>query len=66
MINCENCKQCVFSDGHGSPNRYYCSHKENPDRISGIGGFTLICKTERHSKEFTIKKTPRWCPMKNN
>lgn len=63
MIKCKECKYCEFSEGNGDPNRYYCTHKDSPSRIKGTAGATLICKTERRAKEFTIKKTPKWCPL---
>ena len=58
-IKCKACSNCSFCEGNGSPNRYYCevaTTECSPRR--------LICKTERHSREFTIKRTPRWCPAK--
>lgn len=62
-FNCVNCEHCSFVDCNGSPNRYYCDHRENPNAVRGSSSCTLICKTERHSKEFSIKRTPRWCPV---
>lgn len=60
MVKCENCKSCVFDNGHGNPSRYYCSHKDNPERARARGVYTLICIT--NTKEFTVKSTPGWCP----
>lgn len=57
MVNCKECEHCSFYKGNGSPNRYYCeiTRDECTPR-------KLICKTERHREEFTIKRTPKWCP----
>ena len=63
-IKCKNCKYCEFENGNGSPNRYYCVHRLSKSVLDGTRGNTIICKTERRSEEFTIKRTPRWCPLK--
>lgn len=60
-IKCKTCSHCEFLEINGRPNRYYCGAVKDgcmPDK--------LICKTERHSKEFTIKRTPKWCPFKED
>lgn len=59
-ILCKTCDQCSFNKGNGNPNRYYCLGVRD-----NCTPHKLICKTERHSEEYTIKRTPRWCPMKN-
>jgi hypothetical protein len=61
-IKCKTCPHCEFWLGNGDPNRYYCSHPERPNKDQA--GAKLICRTLRHSPEYTIKLTPRWCPEK--
>ncbi|MHC1722487.1 MAG: hypothetical protein AB9836_04680 [Aminipila sp.] len=59
-LECKICEHMNFEDGHGNPNRYYCNAASTQ-----CTPFKLICKTERHSTEFTIKRTPKWCPLKH-
>lgn len=57
-IKCKSCEHCSFCKLNGSPNRYYCdaaSTNCTPNR--------LICRTERRSEKFTIKRAPKWCPL---
>ena len=60
MMRCVDCYQKKFEDYNGRPNRYYCEHPDAPRKY----GPALICKTERHSTELTIKTSPRWCPLR--
>ena len=60
-IECKNCSHCEFMKGNGRPNRYYCNEARGE-----CSPAKLICKTERHSEEFTIKRTPKWCPLKED
>lgn len=61
-MNCSDCKYKHFESGNGNPNRYYCIHPVAA--VSVNAGARLICKTKRHSEKITIKKSPRWCPLK--
>lgn len=60
VYKCCECEYTDFMKGNGSPNRYYCKHPDIPSP-----GRKLICRTERHSTDFTIKTSPRWCPKRN-
>ncbi len=62
MIKCENCKFCEYFGSKGRPGKCFCLHKESPSCKAGTAGYTKICSTERNSKDFTIKRTPKWCP----
>ena len=66
MIDCKNCKHCKFEQGKGRPGKYFCMHPQNPSVIEHSASYKVICSTERRSTEFTIKKTPKWCPGGNN
>ena len=58
------CKDCCYKDfeaGNGQPNRYYCTHRLAGESVSAAA--RLICRTERHNAELTIKTRPRWCPL---
>ena len=60
-LKCKTCEHCSFVELNGNPNRYYCNLARTectPNR--------MICRTERRSEEFTIKRTPRWCPLKES
>lgn len=59
-LRCKSCKECSFEEYPNGVNRYYCSHP----KADKIQPHRLICKTERRSKEFSRKNTPRWCPQK--
>ena len=61
---CSKCEDAKFQDMNGRPNRWYCEHPEVRKYVSCPAN-TLICKTERHTKEITIKTSPRWCPRRN-
>lgn len=58
-MKCKDCDLKVFEKGNGQPNRYYCQH---PKAIADVGS-RMICRTERHSEELTIKTAPKWCPI---
>ncbi|MCM1277110.1 MAG: hypothetical protein NC299_17410 [Lachnospiraceae bacterium] len=59
------CKTCGYCRGGGSGSargRYYCGH---PDAAKeACASAKPICYTPRWSNEFTIKRTPKWCPLK--
>lgn len=59
-MKCSECDHKHFETGNGSPNRYYCN---NPVATAGVGA-RLICRTERHKTDITIKTSPSWCPLK--
>ena len=61
-LKCQNCDQCEFEQSKGRPGRYFCRHRNNPNSVKGTSAYTRICKTERYSTDFTIKRTPKWCP----
>lgn len=65
---CLVCKHCVFSEGNGSPSRWYCNHPENPNRVDGYSSATLINKGQRHDSFNNIPRqyVPRWCPYRKN
>lgn len=62
-MKCNECEDAKFYDGNGTPSRYYCTNKEAL-KTRSCPANTLICKTARHSKEFTIKTSPKWCPIR--
>lgn len=64
MLDCKECKYCTFEGSNGRPGRYYCKHAKNPNADKRISAYTIICRTERRSEEFTIQRTPKWCPNK--
>ena len=59
---CIECDFVSFYQGNGNPSRYYCNHEKH----GALAASRMICRTERHSTEITIKTSPRWCPRKNN
>ena len=59
-MKCVDCELKEFQECNGRSNRYYCIHQDAPRQ----NGPALICKTERHSTELTIKTSPRWCPLR--
>lgn len=61
MMKCKDCEYKSFLERKCGPNRYYCDH---PEAQFGIIRNALICKTERHSEELTIKTSPKWCPLR--
>ena len=62
---CSECEFAKFADGNGNPNRYYCEHKNARFARSKCEPVPMICRTDRHSREFTIKTSPKWCPIRN-
>lgn len=60
---CSECENAKFQDMNGRPNRWYCGHPEAKERVS-CPADTMICKTERHHTEMTIKTCPKWCPRR--
>lgn len=62
-LKCKRCKYCVGGSAGSSRGRYYCEHPIAA--ASACAAAKLICYVPRHSEEFTIKKTPKWCPMKD-
>ncbi len=63
MIKCSECKDAHFKDMNGCPGRWYCEYPNVREYVS-CPADTLICKTERHKKNMTIKTSPRWCPRR--
>ncbi len=61
-MKCSECSYAKFEKINGSPNRYYCVHKDIKNYINA--GRELICRTERCSTEMKIKTSPRWCPLR--
>lgn len=55
---CSECEFTSFMKINGGANRYYCSH---PYGRKAHCSAPLICRTERHRTELTIKTSPRWC-----
>lgn len=64
MMKCKDCEYKSFLERKCGPNRYYCKHPEARFARSECEPTPLICKTERHSEELTIKTSPRWCPLR--
>lgn len=64
VIRCSECDQKEFAKGNGTPNRYYCIHPKAQFARSECEPTPMICRTERHSKELTIKTSPKWCPRR--
>lgn len=62
-MKCVDCDYKKLEKGNGSPNRYYCTNPDARFARSKCEPTPLICKTERHSVELTIKKAPKWCPL---
>lgn len=62
-MKCSECKCCVFAEDKSGVNRYYCEHPEAAKAVNA--GARMIARTKRHSKELTVKASPRWCPLKN-
>nr|WP_278678750.1 hypothetical protein [Clostridium paraputrificum] len=60
-IKCSDCNYKKLEIYSGGINRYFCT---NIEATKGVGS-RVICKTERHSTEITIKTSPRWCPLKD-
>lgn len=57
-LKCISCEHRSFMQGNGNPSRHYCELANTscePRR--------MICRTERHETDMTIKRTPRWCPL---
>ncbi|MBE5757582.1 MAG: hypothetical protein E7345_01445 [Clostridiales bacterium] len=63
MIKCKDCEHCVFNESKNGRSIYFCRHAKSPSVLARTAGQTEICRTERRSTEFTIKKTPKWCPL---
>ncbi len=63
ILKCKTCRYCV-GGGHGSARgRYYCEHPVAAEMACASS--KPICYVPRRSNEFTIKKTPKWCPLKD-
>lgn len=62
---CSECEYAEFTPGNGNPNRYYCMNEKARFARNQCEPNPLICKTERHSNKFTIKTSPKWCPLRN-
>lgn len=60
LMKCVDCDLKKLQECKCGGNRYYCGHPDAPRQ----NGPALICKTERHSTELTIKTRPRWCPLR--
>ena len=60
-MKCVDCDLKKLQERKCGGNRYYCGHPDAPRQ----NGPALICKTERHSTELTIKTSPRWCPLRS-
>ncbi len=61
-MKCKDCIYCEFLERNGDPNRYYCTHPVAAEMACAWA--KMICRTARGSAEMTIKRTPRWCPLK--
>ena len=61
---CCECEFAELSELKGGTNRYYCKHPEARFARGETEPTPMICITERHSKELTIKTSPRWCPRR--
>lgn len=66
MKKCKECNFKSFYSGNGGLNRYYCEHPDGRFARSECEPTPLICRTERHSSEMTIKTAPKWCPLKRS
>lgn len=58
-LKCKCCKYCVGGGEGSSRGKYYCEHPI----AAACAAAKLICYVPRRSEEFTIKKTPKWCPL---
>ena len=63
-MKCKDCGHKIYVPGKGNPNRYYCHHPEARFARSECEPTPMICRTERHSDELTIKTSPKWCPFR--
>ena len=61
-LKCRTCKYCVGGGNGSSPGRFWCKHPVAAKSVNAGG--KPICRTPRRSDEFTIKRTPKWCPLK--
>ena len=62
-LKCKTCKFCVVGGVGSSRGRYYCEHPVAAE--SACASAKLICYVPRRSEDFTIKRTPKWCPLKD-
>lgn len=60
-LKCKSCKYCVGGKISSAPGRWWCEHPIAAKSVNCAA--RVICKTPRRSDEFTIKRTPKWCPL---
>ena len=63
-MKCKDCDHKKFWSNKGGPGRYYCEHPDARFARSECEPTPMICRTERHSDELTIKTSPKWCPFR--
>ena len=63
ILECKTCRYCVVGGVGSSRGRYYCEHPVAAE--SACASAKLICYVPRRSEDFTIKRTPKWCPLKD-
>ena len=63
-IKCKDCEFKSFLVLKCAPGRYYCKHPDASFARSECEPMPMICKTDRHSDEITIKTSPKWCPLR--
>lgn len=64
VICCNKCKFAEFRPGKGNPGRYYCKNPDAKFARSECEPVPMICRTGRHDSDFTIKTSPKWCPLR--
>lgn len=63
-IRCEECNYKAFREDKAGVNRWYCKNPAAEFARSECEPTPMICRTKRHSKELTIKTSPKWCPFR--
>ena len=63
ILKCKTCRYCKGGGSGGARGKYYCKHPVAAEEACASA--KLICYVPRWSNEFTIKKTPKWCPLKD-
>lgn len=63
---CTECNHKSFMKGNGRPNRWYCHNPDARYARSECEPTPMICRTERHSEELTVKTSPKWCPIRKD
>ncbi len=63
-VKCKECDHKKFVSDKAGCNRWYCENPEARFARSECEPTPMICRTKRHSKEVTVKTSPKWCPLR--